>query len=167
MKTKATYLDQKRVRIETPQGDRFILEFSNGMNYLCEQNYNIPFTNFLALLFDKFYKGDDKVIRGEITRQLLIHNLEPVKSFYCDPILNRLSIGSRIHELREQKGMDLLTLACKSGIKPNTLKRIEAGKFSVDLDVLYSIAQGLGMKIDFVELNENDNHGSTSDLFIQ
>ena len=43
-------------------------------------------------------------------------------------------------------------------IQPNTLKRIEAGRFSVDLDVLSKIAQGLGMKIDFVELKNDEGH---------
>ena len=51
-----------------------------------------------------------------------------------------------------------MSLSARASIKPNTLKRIEAGKFSVDLDVLYSIAQGLGMKIDFVELENDENH---------
>lgn len=55
--------------------------------------------------------------------------------------------------------MDLVSLALRAGIQPNTLKRIEAGKFSVDLDVLSKIAQGLGMKIDFVELNTMEKDG--------
>ena len=68
-------------------------------------------------------------------------------------------MGERIRELREKKEMDLMTLALRAGIQPNTLKRIEAGKFSVDLDVLSKIAQGLGMKIDFVELNTMKKDG--------
>jgi len=158
MKTKCSYLDSKRVLVETSYGNRLILDFSSGINYLHEQQYNIPFTDILASLFDKFYKGDDRVIMGEITRQLLIRRWEPIISFGYDPIQNRLSVGKRITELREQKGMDIMTLSARASIKPNTLKRIEAGKFSVDLDVLYSIAQGLGMKIDFVELENDKNH---------
>ena len=57
-----------------------------------------------------------------------------------------------------------MTLALKSSIQPNTLKRIEAGNFSVDLDVLTQIAQGLGMKIDFVELKNDEDHESISDI---
>ena len=158
MKTKASYLDPKRVLIETPQGEKFIVGFHSEMNYLWEQQVNVPFSDFLASLFDKFYKGDENVIMGEISRQLLIHNFELVFSFQRDPIQNRVIMGDRIRELREQKQMDLLTLAFKSNIQPNTLKRIEAGKFSADLDVLAQIAQGLGMKIDFVELKNEDRH---------
>ena len=117
-----------------------------------------------ASLFDKFYKGDENVIMGEITRQLMINRFESVFSFQRDPIQNRVIMGDRIRELREQKGMDIMTLAFKSNIQLNTLKRIEAGKFSADLDILTQIAQGLGMKIDFVELKNDESHESISDV---
>lgn len=158
MKTKATYLDPQKVLVETPQGDKFILGFNTSMNYLSETEFNIPFLNFLSSLFDKFYKGNESVIMGEITRQLIIHRLEPVFSYGRDPIQNRVIMGDRIRELREQKNMDYEELALKSDIQPNTLKRIEAGRFSVNLDVLSKIAQGLGMKIDFVELKNDEGH---------
>lgn len=157
MKTKATYLDPKRVLVETPQGEKFIVGFDSEMNYLWEQQANVPFTDFLASLFDKYYKGDENVIMGEITRQLMINRFESVFFFQRDPIRNRVIMGDRIRELREQKGIDLMTLAFKSNVQPNTLKRIEAGKYSADLDVLAQIAQGLGMKIDFVELKTEGN----------
>lgn len=158
MKTKATYLDPQKVLVETPQGDKFILGFNTSMNYLSETEFNIPFLNFLSSLFDKFYKGNESVIMGEITRQLIIHRLEPVFSYGRDSIQNRVIMGDRIRELREQKNMDYEELALKSDIQPNTLKRIEAGRFSVNLDVLSKIAQGLGMKIDFVELKNDEGH---------
>ncbi|GCB35206.1 hypothetical protein KGMB02408_21510 [Bacteroides faecalis] len=164
MKTKATYLDPKRVLVETPQGDKFIIGFHSEMNYQWEQQANIPFTDFLASLFDKIYKGDEGVIMGEINRQLMINRFESVFSYQRDPIQNRMLMGDRIRELREQKQLDVVTLALKSSIQPNTLKRIEAGNFSVDLDVLTQIAQGLGMKIDFVELKNDEDHESISDI---
>ena len=164
MKSKASYLDPKHVLVETAQGDRFIIGFDSEMNYQMEQQANVPFIDFLALLFDKFYKGDESVIMGAISAELIRHNLEFVFSYRRDTVQNRIIMGERIHELREKKGVDIMTLACKSGIQLNTLKRIEAGKFSVDLDVLSRIASGLGMKIDFVELNNDDSHESISDL---
>ena len=101
---------------------------------------------------------------GEITRQLMINRFESVFSFQRDPIQNRVIMGDRIRELREQKGMDIMTLAFKSNIQPNTLKRIEVGKFSADLDILTQIAQGMGMKIDFIELKNEESHESISDV---
>ena len=164
MKTKTSYLDPKRVLVETSQGDKFILGFHSEMNYLWEQQVNVPFTDFLVSLFDKYYQGDETIIMGEITRQLMNNNFEPIFSFQRDPIQNRILIGDRIRELREQKNMDIMTLAFKANIQPNTLKRIEAGKFSVDLDILAQIAQGMGMKIDFVELKNDESHESISNL---
>lgn len=164
MKTKTSYLDLKRVLVETPQGDKFILGFHSEMNYLWEQQVNVPFTDFLASLFDKYFQGDETIIMGEITRQLMSNNFEPVFSFQRDPIQNRVLMGDRIRELREQKNIDIMTLAFQANIQPNTLKRIEAGKFSVDLDILAQIAQGMGMKIDFVELKNEDSHESISDI---
>lgn len=165
MKTKTSYLDPKRVLVETPQGDKFILRFHSEMNYLWEQQVDVPFTDFLASLFNKHYQGDETIIMGEITRQLMSNNFEPVFSFQRDPAQNRVLMGDRIRELREQKNIDIMTLAFKANIQPNTLKRIEAGKFSVDLDILAHIAQGMGMKIDFVELNNEESHESISDIF--
>lgn len=164
MKTKTSYLDPKRVLVETPQGDKFILGFHSEMNYLWEQQVDVPFTDFLASLFNKHYRGDETIIMGEITRQLMSNNFEPVFSFQRDPAQNRVLMGDRIRELREQKNIDIMTLAFKANIQPNTLKRIEAGKFSVDLDILAHITQGMGMKIDFVELNNEESHESISDI---
>lgn len=164
MKTKTSYLDPKRVLVETPQGDKFILGFHSEINYLWEQQVNVPFTDFLASLFDKYFQGDETIIMGEITRQLMSNNFEPVFSFQRDPIQNRVLMGDRIRELREQKNIEIITLAFKANIQPNTLKRIEAGKFSVDLDILAQIAQGMGMKIDFVELKNEESHESISDI---
>ena len=136
MNTKATYLDPKRVLVETPQGDKFIIGFHSEMNYQLEQQGNIPFTEFLESVF----------------------------SFQRDPVHNRIIMGDRIRKLREQKGMDIMELAFKSNIQPNTLKRIEAGKFSADLDILTQIALGMGMKIDFVETQNDESHESISDV---
>lgn len=158
MKTKATYLDSKRVLVETLQKDRFIIGFNSDMNYLWEQKVNVPFIDFLASLFDKYYKGDESVIMGEITRQLILNNFDSVFSIQRDPVQNRVIMGDRIRELREQKGMSIAELSVRSNLQPNTLKRIEAGKFSADLDVLAQIAQGMGMKIDFVELQNEAEH---------
>ena len=113
MKTKTSYLDPKRVLVETPQGDKFILGFHSEMNYLWEQQVNVPFTDFLASLFDKYFQGDETIIMGEITRQLMSNNFEPVFSFQRDPIQNRVLMGDRIRELREQKNIDIMTLAFK------------------------------------------------------
>ena len=73
----------------------------------------------------------------------------------------RIRIGNRIKELRSNKGLDSKSLALYAGIDPANLCRIESGKYSVGFDILAKIASVLGMKIDFVELKEEEN-GTTN-----
>lgn len=47
---------------------------------------------------------------GEITRQLMSNNFEPVFSFQRDPVQNRMLMGDRIRELREQKNIYITDL---------------------------------------------------------
>ena len=61
----------------------------------------------------------------------------------------RIRIGNRIKEIREEKMLSMLT-----GIDAANLCRIEQGKQSVGIDVLSKIANAMGYKIDFVELKK-------------
>lgn len=62
----------------------------------------------------------------------------------------RLRIGKRIAELRKLHGMTQQQLAEKSGISREHITRIEAGKYSVGLDILTSIAVALDTQFDFI-----------------
>ena len=155
-KTKVRWIDEKRVYVETPQGDDFIVGFHDERNYLCQKQapwYQVD--KFIASLFDKFYKGDSNVIMGEINRQMLINHVGSIFSYYSfdkDAVSKeRVRIGQRIRELRESKGMDAKHLAFYADIDAANLCRIEAGKYSVGLDILSKIGYALDMEIDFVE----------------
>lgn len=63
----------------------------------------------------------------------------------------RIVIGSRITQLRKARGMTQEELAAATGIRQEHLSRIEAGRYSVGVDTLAKIAEGLGCKIDIVE----------------
>lgn len=62
----------------------------------------------------------------------------------------RLRIGKRIANLRKLHGMTQQQLAEKSGISREHITRIEAGKYSVGLDILTSIAVALDTQFDFI-----------------
>ena len=66
----------------------------------------------------------------------------------------RIRIGNRIKKIREKKHIDAKTLAHITGIDAANLCRIEQGKQSVGIDILSKIANSMGYKIDFVELNK-------------
>ncbi len=59
----------------------------------------------------------------------------------------REEMGSRIKQLREQKGMSVEELAESIDCNPNTIKRIEEGKFAYNIDILASMANALGVKV--------------------
>ena len=62
----------------------------------------------------------------------------------------RLYIGKRIALLRSGRGMTQQELADKTGIKREHVSRIEAGKYSVGLDILAKVAKAFGTNIDFI-----------------
>ena len=74
----------------------------------------------------------------------------------------RQRIGQRIAELRKavewtdelgihRKGMTQQQLAERCEIRQGNLARIEGGKYSTTIDILSSIAEALGHRIDFIK----------------
>lgn len=167
MKTKVTFIDERRLLVETPSGDDFIVGFHDSTNYQIERQSVFKITRDLGLLFDLYYKGDSEIIWGEINRQLMLHGYDSV--FFVQPYEKaqkeeeRTRIGARIKELRLKKGMEAKTLATATGLDAANLCRIEAGKYSVGFDILTKIAFALGKKIDFVDLEDGD-HGCIVDI---
>ena len=63
----------------------------------------------------------------------------------------RERIGQRIAALRKLTGKSQVELAEHAGIQRPHLTRIEQGKYSVQLDILQSIASEFGMVVDIVD----------------
>lgn len=63
----------------------------------------------------------------------------------------RKRIGNTIQVLRVQQGLTVEELSEKAGVASTLLTRVELGKFNVRLDVLSSVAEALGYKVDFVK----------------
>ena len=66
----------------------------------------------------------------------------------------RKRIGNTIQVLRVQQGLTVDELAQKAGVGSSLLTRVELGKFNVRLDVLSSVAEALGYKVDFVKKDQ-------------
>lgn len=56
-------------------------------------------------------------------------------------------MGQTIRSLRTQRGLIQAELAQMAGITQSNLARIEAGKYSVGLDILNKIANALGVEV--------------------
>ena len=62
----------------------------------------------------------------------------------------RVRIGKKIREIREEKGIEAWDLAKSANIDAANLSRIEQGKYSVGIDILSKLAFVLGYQIDIV-----------------
>lgn len=60
----------------------------------------------------------------------------------------RSAIGKRIKSLRLRRGMTQQDLADAAGITKANVSNIEAGKYSVGLDILNKIANAMGVKVE-------------------
>lgn len=65
----------------------------------------------------------------------------------------RESFGLTLTKSREFKKLSIEEVAIRAGIEPNTLIRIEKGKFNPGLDILLKIAEALDMELGFIEAN--------------
>ena len=150
MATKVKFLDKKRVRVETSEGDTFILGFNSSLNYQIDEQADGFFTKCVVALFDEYYKGDEEVIWSDIVLGFYRNHFEPFFWTTNDRDKERERIGNRIRELRKEQDLDAKTLAQRVGIDAGNLSRIEQGKFSVGFDILNKIASALKMRVDFV-----------------
>ena len=63
----------------------------------------------------------------------------------------RERIGLRIMALRKMKNWSQDELAGLAGIQRSHLSRIEAGKYSVTLEIIQAIAEALDMTVDLID----------------
>lgn len=64
--------------------------------------------------------------------------------------INREYFGARIAYLRKRRKMTQQQLADEIGIKREHVSRIEAGKYSVGLDIICKVAKALHMELEFI-----------------
>lgn len=67
-----------------------------------------------------------------------------------DMTSERRRIGLRLAELRAQQGMTIRQLSELSGIPHPTISNIEMGKRSVGIDLLATLCDALGVRIELV-----------------
>lgn len=62
--------------------------------------------------------------------------------------IQRERMGQSIRNLRTQRGLTQVQLAQLAGITQSNLARIEAGRYSVGLDILNKIANAMGVAVE-------------------
>lgn len=66
-------------------------------------------------------------------------------------ITERLRIGSRLRELREELKMTQQQVADATGVPRSNISQIESGKHSISIDLLAKIAKAVGASVEIVK----------------
>lgn len=149
-KSKARILDDHMVEVTAPDGEIFFVCREVG-KYLNKdtQKYEL---HLIEAIFDKHFSEDKEQMTNNIWRSSFLNGIAFLGISSGDRQGERVRIGARIREIREERKIDARTLAQLAGIDAANLSRIEKGKYSVGLDILSKIAAALGKKIDLVDL---------------
>ena len=75
--------------------------------------------------------------------------------------MDKIDVGNRIRQLREQKGWHKGTLATKAGISPSYIPKLENGEKSPTIETLNAICLAFG--ITLVEFFDDQNKTNSSD----
>lgn len=143
--TKVTFLDDSTIKVLARDGEQFTFKtlpvpkngqqrIENLMTYHFEENFSDDKTKMIYCVQTKMF--------GEI---FFFH-------YDSDHSGERKRIGSRIRQIREDKGMEAKVLAKLANIDAANFSRIEQGSYSVGLDILSRIAKVLGTKVDLVSI---------------
>ena len=111
MATEVEFLDPLRVRVETINGDVYIIGYTDNTNYQIEQQCDHFYTKCVSSIFDKYYDGNEKTIWGPILAEMYRWRIYPFMWVMMDKDKERARIGSRIVEIRKEKKMDAKELA--------------------------------------------------------
>lgn len=68
--------------------------------------------------------------------------------------LNRLRIGQKIAELRQEKGLTVRQLGEMSGVSYQNITKIEHGKYNVSIDLLTKVLNVLDSKLEIIPIEK-------------
>ena len=149
-KSKARIVDSKMVEVTAPDGEVFQVLCQVGA-YLSEETRKFEL-HLIEAIFDKNFSEDKEQMTNNIWRESFARGVAFLGISSGDRQGDRVRIGGRIRQIREERNMEARDLAKLAGIDAANLSRIENGKYSVGIDILSKIAAVLGKKIDLVDL---------------
>ena len=149
-KSKARIVDSKMVEVTAPDGEVFQVLCQVGA-YLSEETRKFEL-HLIEAIFDKNFSEDKEQMTNIIWRESFARGVAFLGISSGDRQGERVRIGGRIRQIREERNMEARDLAKLAGIDAANLSRIENGKYSVGIDILSKIAAVLGKKIDLVDL---------------
>lgn len=67
---------------------------------------------------------------------------------------NRLRIGQKIAELRQEKGLTVRQLGEMSGVSYQNITKIEHGKYNVSIDLLTKVLNVLDSQLEIIPIEK-------------
>lgn len=141
--------NQSEIRLQHSTGEITVL-FFNSIFPVQAQGYYLR--SIQELLIQKPELSPKDNLFGIFTNWFLRQSLEMPLGVGTYKDEDRIRIGRRIREIREEKHLDAKTVSLLAGIDAANLCRIEQGKQSAGIDVLSKIANAMGYKLDFIKL---------------
>ena len=141
------FIDNQTLIVEDREGEQFKISFffpiSNG------DLENVA--SYVAESFDRNFSYNKSEMVYFVFCDVQANLGLSFSSWSSDREKERSRIGSRLKQIRERKGMEAKSIARLAGIDPSNLCKIEAGRYSVGLDILSKIASTIGASVDIVE----------------
>lgn len=147
-KSKARIIDDNMVEVIAPDGEVFSVLAGIG-KYTNEETRHYQL-HVVEYVFDKNFSDDKELMTHNIWNDLLLNGVTFMGMSPGDKQGERTRIGTKIRQIREEKGIEAKDLARLTNIDAANLSRIEKGKYSVGLDILSKLASALGYHIDIV-----------------
>lgn len=147
-KSKATIIGDKMVEVIAPDGEVFTILAQIGV--YSNEKTRLYQLHLIEYVFDKNFSDDKEIMTNKIWRDLLLNGVSFMGMSSGDKHGERIRIGKKIRQIREEKGMEAKDLAKLASVDAANLSRIEQGKYSVGLDILSKLAFVLGYHIDIV-----------------
>ena len=146
-KSKSAFVDNKTLVVIDPEGEEFKISFL----FPIDKDDLGMVAAYVANSFDRNYSQDKSLMVYFVFCDLQGNLGISFSSWSSDRAEERMRIGTRLKEIREKKKMEAKSIARIAGIDPSNLSKIEAGKYSVGLDILSKIANAIGACVDIVE----------------
>lgn len=153
-KSRAQILNRQTVEVQTPDGELFTI-YSDLAKYDSDEYKNYVL-HLIEFIFDRNFSEDKETMIGRIQREFLLNAVPSMGIDSGNRQDERVRIGKRIRELREQKRMESRDLAILAGIDAANLSRIEQGKYSTGVDILSRICIILDAHLDLIPNHPND-----------
>ena len=140
--------DRFTLQLSREQGSWVATDKAHGI-VITFREHQFNETQKVSLLGGDSFSSMDQAMRMPVYLREMADWLREAHYSIAMPSLEiqRERMGQSIRDLRTQRGLTQVQLAQLAGITQSNLARIEAGRYSVGLDILNKIANAMGVAV--------------------